>query len=338
MKATIKTIAEVAGVSVATVSMVLNKKDNRISDVTRQKILAIAKKLNYQPNVIARSLVTATTKTIGLLIPDVSNPFFAEIAKHIESELSKCQYNVFLCNSNNDRQKEQTYLYELASRNIDGLILASVNLEEVSTQQALQALKTPVVVLDRCSDDDLNAVSIDNRSGGGIAAQEFLRQGHRKAMCFCGSLEYKNIRERVAGFTEVWNEIAYIGPDLVFPGEMTVASGYERACQLMELIRQREITALFCTNDLIAFGAYKAFKEAGLSIPDDISLIGFDNIEFAEYLVPSLTTIEQPVAAIGKRAATVLLNLVGHKITEKGNYVFPVNLIRRNSVKNLHTL
>lgn len=334
MKATIKMIAKAADVSVATVSMVLNKKDERISPHTRQKILGIAEALHYQPNAIARSLVTAQTRTVGLLIPDVANPFFAEVAKCIEVELSAANYNLFLCNSGNDQKKEKAYLYELLSRNIDGLIIASAHVEEMEMRQMLEALKTPFVVFDRhCGNSTFCEVSVDDRKGGVLAAEELLAGGHRSAVCLCGSLSYRNIRERVEGFTQTWKQRAVFREEWIFASQMTIQSGYESAQRFLREVPAGSVTAVFCANDLIAFGAYKAFKEAGLMIPDDISVVGFDNIAFSEYLMPSLTTVAQPIAAIGKKTAQMVLELIGNTESAPQNHVFPVEILRRQSVR-----
>lgn len=336
MRATIKMIAEQARVSAATVSMVLNKKDSRISETTRRNVLEIAAAMQYQPNVIARSLVTAETKTVGLLIPDVSNPFFAEIAKCIETRLNQRNYHVFLCNSNNDKCMEKAYLRELVSRNIDGLIVSSVNLDESDTQEIMRRLNMPFVVFDRLADcKDFPAVSIEDRCGGRMAAQELLANGHRRIACLCGSLQYRNIRERVAGFQEVLSEhVEGLLPEMLFEGELTLQGGYESAKRMLSQLSVHGITAIFCTSDLIAFGAYKAVKESGLRIADDISVIGFDNIEFSEYLTPPLTTIGQPIARIGERSVRMLLAMIGHEEEVVENYTFPVRLLRRSSVKN----
>lgn len=335
MKATIKTIAQKARVSIATVSMVLNKKDERISETTRQKILAIAAELNYQPNVIARSLVTARTKTIGLLIPDVSNPFFAEIAKSIETNLSEKNYNVFLCNSNNDKKKEKAYLAELLSRNIDGLIVSSVNAEDFIDKKTIAAARIPILVFDRYADgQDYYTISIEDKKGGALAAGEFADSGHLAIACLCGSTHYRNMRQRVEGFKETLaNRSIKIDPALFIASDLTIEGGYQSAKALISPIKERRVTAVFCTNDLIAFGAYQAFKEAGLEIPGDVSVVGFDDIEFSKYLSPPLTTVGQPISAIGRQAARTILRAAKASRPEQNHVIFPVRLMRRGSVK-----
>lgn len=337
MTATIKMIAQKAQVSIATVSMVLNKKDQRISDKTREKILQIAAELNYQPNVIAQSLVTSETKTIGLLIPDVANPFFSEIAKCIEIRLSKENYSLFLCNSNNNKKIEQAYIQNLLNRNIDGLIISSVHIKSFLESEILRKTKTPFLIFDRLtSRDDFHTISIADKTGGRLAAKELLSNHHQKCACLCGSLDYQNIKNRIDGFKEVLDQQGLTIPDaFIIESDLTIMSGYESARKLIAPIKDKQITALFCSNDLIAFGAYKAFKEHNIRIPNDISVIGFDNIAFSDYMMPPLTTIEQPISSIGKKAAEMILNIIHNKPKTAQKYTFPVRLLKRESIKHL---
>lgn len=332
---TIKEIAEKANVSIATVSMVLNKKDRRISAKTRQRILTVADELNYQPNAIARSLVTAQTKTIGLIIPDVANPFFAEIAKCIETQLSLENYHVFLCNANNDKGKEQNYLSELLGRKIDGLIISSVNADTLLEKNKESLRHTPVVIFDRIAQtNDFYSVSVEDKLGGRLAAEELLRNGHQNFACISGSVNHPNIRARVDGFGEALasqkREIKWMAE-----GEMTIESSYDCAKKLIPELARQQITALFCTNDLIALGVYKACKEAGVQIPRDISVIGFDNIEYAAYLTPPLTTVAQPISEIGDMAAAMMLNIIAGNKQYPKHHVLPVHLLRRDSMRKI---
>ena len=331
-------IAQQAQVSIATVSMVLNKKDARISDKTRQKVLAIAAALEYQPNVIARSLVTSETRTVGLLIPDVANPFFAQLARWIECALSRENYNLFLCNSGNDKAREQAYLHELLNRSIDGLIVSSVNGDAFFGLRMGGKQPIPVVAIDRLSERrDFYSVLVADEDGGKLAAQEFLKNGHRSVACLCGPFAYSNIRARVQGFRSALAEAGVQLPAaLCIETELTIAGGYAAARRLLDLRVRRPLTGVFCANDLTAFGAYKAFAEAGLYIPDDLSVVGFDNIEFSQYLRPALTTVAQPIRAIGEKAVAALLAMMrGAEKPQPPRCVFPVELIRRESVRQL---
>lgn len=336
MKTTIKMIAQQAQVSIATVSMVLNKKDARISERTRQKVLRIAEALEYRPNVIARSLVTSETRTVGLLIPDVANPFFAQLARWIERALSREDYNLFLCNSGNDKAREQAYLHELLSRSIDGLIVSSVNGDAFVDRQLGGKHPVPVVAIDRsCERNRFYAVLVADEAGGALAAREFLQNGHRQLACLCGPLAYENVRARVRGFRRVLAEARVQLPAACcIETELTIEGGYRAAERLLALRAKRSFTGVFCANDLTAFGAYKAFAERDVSIPDDLSVIGFDNIEFSQYLRPALTTVAQPICAIGEKAVSALLTMMrGEGKPQPPRCVFPVELIRRASVR-----
>lgn len=331
-------IAQQAQVSIATVSMVLNRKDARISDKTRRKVLEIAAALDYQPNVIARSLVTSETRTVGLLIPDVANPFFAQLARWIECALSRENYNLFLCNSANDKAREQAYLHELLNRSIDGLIVSSINGDAFFGLRLGGKHPVPVVAIDRLPERrDFYSVLIADEEGGRLAAREFLANGHRRLACLCGPFGYGNIRARVQGFRGALAEAgAQLPASLCIETELTISGGYAAASRLLELWDRRPVTGVFCANDLTAFGAYKAFAEAGLCIPDDLSVVGFDNIEFSQYLRPALTTVAQPIRAIGEKAVSSLLAMMrGAEKPQPPRCVFPVELIRRESVRQL---
>ena len=333
MSVTIKDIARRVGVSIATVSMVINNKDSRISESTRQKINEAVKEMNYHPNIAARSLMTSETKTVGLIIPDVSNPFFADFAKNLESRLSQYQYSLFLCNSNNSMQKEENYLLELINRNIDALVISSVNIEKLSETKLFRQVKIPILLFDRELDSsNISTISIDNCHGGYLAAQELVRNRHTDICCVSGSLQLNNIRARFEGFRRYLEEsgLSFDNASL-FEGGLTVEHGYDSAKKIAEIRKTKSCTAVFCTNDLIAVGVYKAFREEGIRIPEDVSVIGFDDIEFAGYLSPPLTTIAQPVRELGNRSADIVVRLISDNRLSKP-LCLPVKLVRRESV------
>lgn len=334
MNITIKDVAKKAGVSTATVSLVLNNKDSRITHETRQRILKAIKELNYHPNFAARSLMTSRTKTIGLIIPDVSNPFFADFSKCLESRLSQHKYSVLLCNSDNNIEKEKNYLTELIYRNMDALVISSVNIEELSKTDLFKQIKIPILIFDRkLSSTKANTIFIDNFNGGYLAAKELVQHNHTKICCISGSFRLDTIKERFMGFKQYLDEnnILFDKTNL-FEGELTVEHGYKSAKKILQL--QKDITAIFCTNDLIALGVYKAFKEEHVKIPDSISIVGFDNIEVSNFLSPSLTTIAQPVHKMGEESANLIIKLLSdNSIIE--SICLPVSLVKRESVKTL---
>lgn len=333
MSVTIKDIARKVGVSIATVSMVINNKDSRISERTKQRINEAIRELNYHPNIAARSLMTSETKTVGLIIPDVSNPFFADFAKNLESRLSQHQYSLFLCNSNNNLEKEENYLSELINRNVDALVISSVNIEELSETELFRQVKTPILLFDRKLDSsNINTISIDNFRGGYLAAQELVRHGHTDLCCISGSFRLDNIRTRFEGFRSFLGESGLsFGGESLYEGELTLEHGYRSAKEFVRRRKEKNYTAVFCTNDLIALGVYKAFREEGVRIPEDVSIIGFDNVEFTAYLSPPLTTVAQPVRELGEKSADIVVNLLSGNRTNEPLFL-PVALVRRASV------
>ena len=333
MSVTIKDIARKVGVSIATVSMVINNKDSRISDRTKRKINDAVKELNYHPNLAARSLMTSETKTVGLIIPDVSNPFFADYSKNLDSRLSQQQYSLFLCNSNNNMEKEENYLSELINRNVDALVISSVNIEELSGTELFREVKIPILLFDRkLNSSNINTISIDNFHGGYLAARELVQNHHTDICCISGSFRLDNIRARFEGFRQYLAEsgLSFDGESL-FEGELTLEHGYRSAKEIVRRKNEKNYTAIFCTNDLIALGVYKAFREEGVRIPEDVSIVGFDNVEFTDYLSPPLTTVAQPVRELGEKSADIVVSLLsGNRVNEP--LCLPVALVRRASV------
>ncbi len=330
-KVTIKDIAKMADVSTTTVSMVINNKANHISQDTIVRVMKVIKDTNYIPNGFARSMVTKKSHLIGLIIPDITNPYFAEMARHIEMEANAKGYNVILCNSDDEIENELKYIRLLKEKNIDGLILVSASLSLHSEVKELEANNIPVVILDRVKQYEKEHIIIfDNRKAGYMATDYLISQGHEHIACLIGPLGNDSTQERLLGHKKALLTHNYrANTERVFEGDYKVEGGYKA----MKEILKTDATAVFVFNDYMAIGAYKAIYEANLSVPEDISIIGIDNLYLSSIINPQLTTIEQPAALMGEAAVKMLHQVIkGHDSYDK-KACFDPKLIVRDSVK-----
>jgi LacI family transcriptional regulator len=311
---TIRKIADIAGVSSATVSKVINGKDKHISSETRERILRIVEREGYIPNGIAKSLRIKNTRTLGLILPDVTNLFFSEVAKGIEDAAAKRGYSVILCNSDNNDDKEKMYLKILQEKMVDGIILTS---SHSNIGSELEHVPVPIVLIDRDvqTDKPVGRITVDNELGGYLAAKLMLDKGCRSIGHITASLEYKPSAERYNGLIRALEEygITMLNGN-IFTGLFTIETGYEGAVRLMS---SSKVDGIFCGNDLIAIGAMKALKEMGMRIPEDIRLVGFDDIALAKYTDPPLTTVRQPIYSLGENAIRVLIGMIEDGIYER---------------------
>lgn len=318
MIVTIKDIAEKVGVSYATVSRALNDKYG-VNAATKQQILEAATLLNYSPNAIARGLVKKQTHTIGLIIPDITNPFFPEVARGVEDYLEKKDYSVFLCNSNWEKSKENRYVKLLIEKRVDGLIVAPAA-SAVSEADRIIYSKLPVVLMSGAQPDSgTTSVVVNNSKGGYIVGRYFYNIG-RKKLCFIGGSEDSfSVGERFEGFSAAAKECGIaISNNMINFGDYRQKSGY---LIMKNLIDKKNIPdAVFASNDLLALGALDAILEAGLKVPKDIAVIGFDNIVSAGFHGIELTTVEHPKYKMGEIAAEKLLEIIESGEIKKSNF------------------
>ena len=326
---TIKEVAKVAGVSTATVSMVINKKADHITQKTKDKVFDAIKKLDYKPNYAARSLVSAQSYMIGLLLPDITNPFFAELAKELETCLNHAGYITFLCNSTEDSQQESRYIEELIARSVDGMIICGLTKGNEDKLALLRKKKIPYLNLDSRFIQNKYAIKIDDHRGGKLAANHLLELNH-EIVAFIGSKsDFSNIWNRYKGFSEV---ITTANKKIrLFETELTKEGGKEVADQLFA----SDATAVFCSNDLIAVGIYEQARKRGIQIPEQLSVVGFDDISFADILIPKLTTIRQPMRDVAHMAVKQLLKMIKDRNYAFISEVLPVELIVRESTAKL---
>jgi LacI family transcriptional regulator len=326
---TIREVALLAGVSTATVSHVINN-TRYVSPEVRQRVQDAMQALNYRPNVLARSLRRGETNTLGLILPDSANPFFAEIGRAIEAVAFQHGYNVILGNSENELSKEQVYVDVLLNKQVDGLIFVAAGDHSPSLEELVRR-GVPVVVVDRhLRGLDVDTVLTDNLQGGLTATRHLLELGHRRIACITGPSNLTPSAERVIGYRQALQEGSLaIDESLIRRGDFHPHSGYLAACELLQ--GENPPTAFFICNDLMAIGALRALAEANLRVPQDCSVIGFDDIELASYLTPPLTTIRQNKMAMAEAAVTLLLERMIDPSRPARRHLLPTVLVQRQS-------
>jgi len=322
-------VAEQAQVSVTTVSHVIN--DTRpVSDELRAKVTAAMDELGYQPNRLARSLRRGETHTIGMIIPDGVNPFFAEVARGIEDTGFEQGYSVILCNSDGDLQKELQYTNVLNEKQVDGIIFVAAGLSQEHIL-GLQQRGLPVVVVDReIPGLPVGTVITDNAQGGWLATGHLLSLGHRRIACLSGPHDLTPSAERVTGYRQALEAAGVpVEENLIPRGDFKYESGYNAMRKLFAL--EKPPSAVFACNDLMAMGAMTAAAESGCRVPDDLSVVGFDDIELASYTIPPLTTVRQPKYEMGAIAARMLLDHMRQDDLTPKRQILATELVVRKS-------
>lgn len=289
---------------------------------------------NYRPNALARGLVTRQTKTIGLIIPDISNLFFASTSRGIEDRANEKGYTVIFCNTDDKKDKEERAFDVLNAKQVDGIICTPTT--ETNSDDIIRRCKEasiPIVILDRVlKDESVYTVYLNNTFGGFLATRDFLQKGHRKVGCITGPKNIQNSQARYKGYRMALTEAKIeIDKRLVFEGDYRVDSGFEGAHSLIDA----GATAIFACNDMMAYGVYKAATVLGLVIPDDISVIGFDDIYTSEILQPSLTSVRQPAYEMGVAGSDILISLLEGREVKERHRIFDPILISRGSVIQL---
>nr|MBC7245349.1 LacI family DNA-binding transcriptional regulator [Chloroflexota bacterium] len=328
-RVTMTDVARQAGVSVMTVSRAINRKPD-VSPATRQRVLEIAERLGYRPDSIARGLATKHTGTIGLVVPDVANPFFSEVARGAEHVAYAEGYNVFLCNTDEDLAREVAVLRSLEEKRVDGIVLCSSRLEDAELRAALVHHSAVVLVNRRLEGDNVSAVLVDDEAGGRMATQHLLQSGHQAIGFLAGPPVSRSGRLRLKGYCSA---LALAGlscrPDWMPHCSPTVEGGRKAAREL--LTKFPEMTALFCYNDLVAIGALRASADLGRRVPHDLAVVGADDIPLAALVTPSLTTCRAPRYELGSRAMRLLLDLISGRFSGCEEVVLQPELVVRAS-------
>lgn len=331
MKVTIYDVAKEANVSIATVSKVINN-TGRISEKTRKKVNEVMEKLDYQPNLMASALMGKQTKTIGLLIPDLANPFFSELARSIEDRGHELGYNLVICSTDYQEEKENKYLTLLMQKRVDGFILAS-GFENLDKVEELIKENIPVAIVARDFPMfSVNAVALDDFMGGYQAASYLIKLGHKDIGVIASNV-WSN-RERIRGFKHALEEHNLkFREDFEYIKEINVEAGKLMANKYLNSANPP--TAIFACNDLEAVGAIQAAKKLGLNVPEQLSVVGFDNTLIATIIEPNLTTIAQPIQNMGKEVMDLMVAMLKGEKKERTRLTLLPTIVERDSTAKL---
>lgn len=331
-RTTITDVARAAGVHPSTVSRVLNgRAELSLLPETRERVIAAANRLGYRPSALARSLRLRRTFTLGMLVPDITNPFFPPIIKGVEDTAHARGYNLILCNTMDSSEREATYLRVLRERQVDGLLIASSFMAD-STIAELRREKFPYVLLNRATrgSDDL-AVLPNNREGTAAGVDHLVELGHRRIGLVGGPQTTMTGQERLANARAALRRHRLPADDAM----VAIADGFSEEAGYIaarRLLREGEApTAIFTANDLIALGTYRAAREAGLAVPDDLSIVGFNDIPQADLFDPPLTTVHVPQQEMGAKAASLLIAQLEREPIDQRRVVLDATLVIRGS-------
>lgn len=335
---TIKDIAARAGVSTSTVSRVVNQ-SVRVDPATEERVQEAIEALGYRPNLLARSFRRKITHTIGLVVPDNSNPFFAEMARVIEDAGFAEGYSVILCNSDLSEVKQDAYIDVLLAKRVDGIIMTSTGLipgERANHDiERIQQAGVPCVVIDRdLGDAPVDQLLVDNHEGGYLAGRYLIEHGHRKLACVVGPSDLTPSAGRIAGFHRALDEAEIdILPEAIVRGNGRLDGGARAIARLLD--RGADFTAVFAFNDEMAIGVIGALQRAGKRVPHDISVIGFDDIPYADAIYPAVTTIAQPIVEMGGIGVRMLLDRLQQPGAAPRRVQLSPRLVKRESVARI---
>lgn len=331
MPVSIKDVAREAQVSIATVSRVLNDIDV-VNEDTKKKVLDAINKLGYRPNIVARSLKTQKSKTIGIIIPDISNQFYPEIVRGAEDVANIYDYNIMLCNTDLDPEKEMEYLRVLREKMADGVLYMSNSLEE-NILELIKKLEFPMVLVETKDEEEkLHSVTIDNLKAAFDATEYLIKKGNKNIayiglhedMANAAALRYKGYK------TALKNNNIQLNKNLVYFGGMKVNDGYEG---INKILQNEKIDAVFCADDEIAMGVINALRDKNIKVPEDIDVMGFNNIYSSNVFYPKLTTVSQPMYDMGSVGMRMLIKIINKDSLEQQHYVLKHEIIERDSCK-----
>jgi len=324
--ANIKDVAEKAGVSITTVSHVINE-TRYVSDDLKTRVQSAMEALNYRPNTLARSLRSGRSRTIGLVIPDISNLFFAEISRKIEDKGFEFGYSVILCNTDDDLEKEKRYIDVLLEKQVDGIIFISAGEAKENILKQME-MDIPIVVADRDIPSlTSDVVLIDNHEGGFKATNYLITLNHKRIACITGPSLVTPSALRVEGYKHALKDAGIpINESLICQGDFRYESGEN--CMRNLLNNPEPPTAVFVCNDMMALGAFRAIHECGMKIPENISVVGFDNIPLSQTAYPALTTMAQPIVEMANISVDLLVERIQFKQKLKRNHEIELDFKR----------
>lgn len=330
-----KDVARLAGVSTSTVSHVIN--NNRfVSETIREKVNAAIGKLNYAPSALARSLKLNQTHTIGMLITSSSNPFYSEVVQGVERSCYERGYSLILCNTDGDEERMNRSIETLMQKRVDGLIMMFTE-NHCPSQETLSRYPTvPVVMMDWAPFAGVNDIIQENAFIGGKMATDYLvAQGYQRIACITGPLDKTTSQQRLDGYRQAIKDANLtLRPDFEVTGDFEFAGGLAAMQKLLALPQPPD--AVFAGNDAMAVGVYQAVYQQGLRVPQDIAVMGYDDIQLAQYMTPPLTTIHQPKDELGELAIDTLLHRLKEPEAEAQVLVLTPELVVRGSVCKKH--
>jgi LacI family transcriptional regulator len=329
MTVTLSEIAQIAGVSISTVSRALTNNNHPLKAETRQRIVNLATEMGYKPNLVARSLQSNRTHTVGVIVDRMTSPFAAATVQGIQDGLRQAGYSISIINSNRDQELVVEAVQTFYSRRVDGIIILNSWLHTFN-DPLLSLQDRPFVFVNRLFSDAIhNCVAPGDRCGAQLAVKHLVDLGHRRIAYINGIENWLEAQNRLAGYRDILTEQGLaVDEALIRPGNWGVDSGYRAAQELLRL--KNRPTAIFAANDLMALGAIYALQEAGLSVPDDVALVGYDDRDFAAWIKPALTTIRMPSYEMGQAAARLLLEQFAGETSEDATQI-PGDLIVRQS-------
>jgi len=337
LRCTISDIARIAKVSKATVSRVINNKSEGVSPETAQRIREIIEELGYRPNSLARSIANSRAKMLGLVIPDITNPFFPNLVRGIEDYANSCGYTVFLCNTDNNPEKEEQYLLSLIDKRVDGIILVSTTSQSCTLEQ-LHKYNIPFVLVDRPLTNEYIDLGVyaNNYKGVYTAVEYLIGCGHRDIAFLGGTRKVITTTERFEGYRDALRDANIpLDKSLVKFGDYSIASGIAMMEKLIE--EKTGFTAVMAGNDLIAIGAVKALRHHRIKVPDQCEIIGFDGIELTEIFDPAISTVVQPIYEIAIESAKLLIGKINGEITSSRKIIVEPTLVLRATTRNNKT-
>ena len=324
--ASIRDVAKLAGVSPATVSRVMNHTAN-VDEEKRKRVLDAIEETGFQPNELARALFKQSSKIIGVIVPSIENPFFSEIVNAIEEEAFSCGYRILICDSSGNAEKEKMNVQMLNQMKADGLIMMA---QSEMAAQIISECQMPVVVLDRLVDGEnvIASVGSDNYMGGRMAAEHLLKCGSKHIVCVRGPQNASSSRERYRGYLDVCKQ--YGLPERSVDCSYAYDEGIKAAHKILETCEG--VDGIVACNDMVAFAICKVLSEKGYRVPEDIQVIGYDNVLFSRLFNPEITTIKQPIKEMGKLSVQIIVRHIGGKEFQKDNR-FEVELVERQSTR-----
>ena len=330
-RVTIRDVAREAGVSVNTVSRALSNKPD-VSSETRARILEVAERLGYRPNRLARGLRSNKTGTIGVIVTDIANPYFGALVKGVEKAAREQDYSIILQDTDEDYEHEKEAIQVMLAERVDGLLITPVQ-TGTETIEKLKESGLPFVLLGRHFDDlATDYVVTDDVQGGYLATEHLIKLGHTRIAMINGPLHISSAKERFQGYTKALDRYGMeLDKSLVCAGAITMEDGYAAAKALLR--RSPRPTAIFCYSDFVAFGVMGAIREAGLRIPEDVAVVGYDDVQMSSCLEVSLTTVKIPKVELGKAALELLIELLrdGNNTEHPRGIKLPVELLVRQS-------